>query len=416
MVIHAVDSVDIRRVYEFSSPTAIRRSAYSIVKQYYLRYKPMETLTNNDLDHVLDFLRQLYSPCSLDDFPAQVLSALSKLSGAEIFLYTCFNMQKPTMARCYTFPVVEIGSAMESISVDHNTLASHPALNDYFKSHNEQVHTISDVVSEQKTHRIEPWYTDYFQRFEIQDELGFILEMPCAPEFSAFHRGQDLLALVLCHDRRNFTEHDRFLLSLIQPYLKQAYENVSSFNHVQHQLTQQRQATEQTGMIALSIDGTLQWMTQKAGTLLHQYFPPSKAHISIPDLLQCWIKQQQLAQAQVNIIPTPPSSLHIEQNGNRLTIRLNLDVNAMQIYLLLEETQPERFSPASLEMLGLTKREAEVLFEAAKDQNTKEIANHLGISDRTAKKHLEHIYAKLGVQTRTGAIMYALQTLGIVSP
>jgi DNA-binding CsgD family transcriptional regulator len=68
-----------------------------------------------------------------------------------------------------------------------------------------------------------------------------------------------------------------------------------------------------------------------------------------------------------------------------------------------------------LEWLGLTKREAEVLFWVAKDKSNKEIAVILNCSDRTVKKHLEHIYEKLGVQTRAGAIVQALSRLGMLN-
>ncbi|WP_413174375.1 LuxR C-terminal-related transcriptional regulator [Anabaena azotica] len=37
------------------------------------------------------------------------------------------------------------------------------------------------------------------------------------------------------------------------------------------------------------------------------------------------------------------------------------------------------------------------------------------MSDRTVKKHLENIYDKFGVQSRLGAVMYALQKLGVVN-
>jgi DNA-binding CsgD family transcriptional regulator len=374
----------------------------------------VETLTNNDLVRILEFLRQLYLPCSLNDFPAHVLSALSKLSSAETFLYTSFNIRNPVVPRCYTFPMAEVGLAMEEISVDHHTLVTHPAVNNHFKTHNEQVHAISDIVTEQDLHGIEPWYTDYFQRFGIKDELGFILKMPTGPGHNAFHYGQDLVAVALCRDRLNFTESDRLLLRIIQPHLKQAYENVAVFSQLQDQLSQQHQVTEQSGTIVLSIDADFQWMTQRAGTLLHQYFSPTKAHIALPELLQCWIKQRS-EQIQVDTIPTPQKPLRIEKNGNRLTIHLSYEPKAEQIYLLLEETQIEQLSPQSLEILGLTKREAEVLFWVAKDQTTREVAAQLGMSDRTAKKHLEHIYGKLGVQTRTGAVIYALEKIGVIS-
>lgn len=156
-------------------------------------------------------------------------------------------------------------------------------------------------------------------------------------------------------------------------------------------------------------------MTQRAGNLLHQYFPPTKVHVALPDLLQRWVEQHRSQQIQVDNIPQPPSPLRIEQNGNRLTICLNCEVKTERIHLLLEETQVDPLSPQSLEILGLTKREAEVLFWVAKDQTTKEIVEQLGMSDRTAKKHLEHIYEKLGVQTRTGAVMYALEKIGLIN-
>ncbi len=80
----------------------------------------------------------------------------------------------------------------------------------------------------------------------------------------------------------------------------------------------------------------------------------------------------------------------------------------------LEEQKPQFFSIASLELLGLTKREAEVLFWVAKDQSNTQIAKILGCREGTVRKHLEHLYKKLGVQTRTGAVMLALERLGLL--
>jgi DNA-binding CsgD family transcriptional regulator len=54
-------------------------------------------------------------------------------------------------------------------------------------------------------------------------------------------------------------------------------------------------------------------------------------------------------------------------------------------------------------MLGLTRRESEVLSWAAHGKTNLEIAEILGMSARTAQKHLEHIFQKLGVESRTSA-------------
>lgn len=57
---------------------------------------------------------------------------------------------------------------------------------------------------------------------------------------------------------------------------------------------------------------------------------------------------------------------------------------------------------------GLTVREGEVMHWLSRGKTDSEIAALLAISPRTVHKHLEHIYVKLGVETRTAAVMRAL--------
>ena len=67
--------------------------------------------------------------------------------------------------------------------------------------------------------------------------------------------------------------------------------------------------------------------------------------------------------------------------------------------------EPQR-TPAA--HAGLTTREREVLQWLARGKTDADIASLLAISPRTVNKHLEHIYVKLGVETRTAAVMRAL--------
>lgn len=57
----------------------------------------------------------------------------------------------------------------------------------------------------------------------------------------------------------------------------------------------------------------------------------------------------------------------------------------------------------------LSERELEILRTLAQDLTNKEIAARLGISDRTVQQHLANITGKLGVASRTGAVLKALQ-------
>jgi DNA-binding NarL/FixJ family response regulator len=58
---------------------------------------------------------------------------------------------------------------------------------------------------------------------------------------------------------------------------------------------------------------------------------------------------------------------------------------------------------------GLTQREATVLVSLARGRSNAEIANELSISRKTVSSHLEHIYTKLGISTRTEAALFAMQ-------
>jgi HD-GYP domain-containing protein (c-di-GMP phosphodiesterase class II) len=58
---------------------------------------------------------------------------------------------------------------------------------------------------------------------------------------------------------------------------------------------------------------------------------------------------------------------------------------------------------------GLTDREAQVIAMVARGLQTKQIGHRLGISTKTADRHLQNAYAKIGVSTRAAAAMFAMQ-------
>ena len=64
---------------------------------------------------------------------------------------------------------------------------------------------------------------------------------------------------------------------------------------------------------------------------------------------------------------------------------------------------------------GLTGREAEVLRLVALGMTTREVAERLVISAKTADNHIQHIYAKIGVSTRGAAALFAIEQ-GILTP
>ena len=61
---------------------------------------------------------------------------------------------------------------------------------------------------------------------------------------------------------------------------------------------------------------------------------------------------------------------------------------------------------------ALTARESEVLYWVVQGKTNRDIGDILGTSPRTVHKHLEHVFEKLGVETRTAAAAMALARAG----
>jgi DNA-binding response OmpR family regulator/DNA-binding CsgD family transcriptional regulator len=75
------------------------------------------------------------------------------------------------------------------------------------------------------------------------------------------------------------------------------------------------------------------------------------------------------------------------------------------LFLLVEKPLPE--SPQQLTALGLTAREAEILYWIAQGKTSPEVATIVSAATATVKRHVHHILQKLGVETRLAAALKA---------
>jgi HD-GYP domain-containing protein (c-di-GMP phosphodiesterase class II) len=82
-----------------------------------------------------------------------------------------------------------------------------------------------------------------------------------------------------------------------------------------------------------------------------------------------------------------------------------LDPDAVTAVVDASGQPPPRIPPST----GLTPRETEVLGLLARGLQTKQIARSLGISVKTADRHIQNAYAKIGVSTRAAATLYAMK-------
>jgi DNA-binding NarL/FixJ family response regulator len=166
-----------------------------------------------------------------------------------------------------------------------------------------------------------------------------------------------------------------------------------------------RDALDVTGrfLFAVSRQGKIMWATPQAQKLLADSLAAGPGdELELPQPLLQWLDQSQKAgtaskaQAMASFPDNPLLQLqYMGKSGpNEFLLRLAKDATP---------DLPARFSSE----LGLTTREGEVLSWLSKGKTNRDIAQILGLSPRTVDKHLEQIYAKLGVENRTAAAAIA---------
>jgi CheY-like chemotaxis protein/DNA-binding CsgD family transcriptional regulator len=189
-----------------------------------------------------------------------------------------------------------------------------------------------------------------------------------------------------------------------------------------------RQAAQQAGQARNALDafgyasftvrmpeGKIIWQTVLARDLLQRYCATS-APATPPAVLE-WLLRH-LPDAQQRQIEPPV--LSIPQGTNSLSLRLHQqtghDDDGDDWLIIMREVSDTAVIEAMSLSLKLTAREAEVLYWVVKGKTNKDIGEILGSSPATAKKHLERVYVKLGVETRTAAAGVAMKRIRELQP
>jgi DNA-binding CsgD family transcriptional regulator len=212
---------------------------------------------------------------------------------------------------------------------------------------------------------------------------------------------QPQLGIALNRSRLDFSEEERSLLGLLQPHLDQAFRAGRLFSY----LSDAAEGNGQAWIVANSA-GRILFETGKAIELLKEYFGHNG---SLPAQVRDWLKRRASTLAD-NVVALKLQDFSIQRGSKRLTVRSLSSVQAAEHRLVLTETS-EELDANSLQTLGLTKREAEVLFWVSQGKRNSEIAEILGARSRTVGKHVERILGKLCVETRTAAANIAAEVL-----
>ncbi|NDU92646.1 MAG: response regulator transcription factor [Ferrovum sp.] len=165
------------------------------------------------------------------------------------------------------------------------------------------------------------------------------------------------------------------------------------------------------GMMAVRpSDGFLLWRTPLAKRLLDKYLGGSSG--SSLASLQQWMKSVALSTED----DPGHASLNVSRDERRLTLTLQRKTEEGDWLVALREEDDALIVQALSEGLQLTLREAEVLYWVVRGKISRDIADILGTSPRTINKHLEHVFVKLGVETRTAAAAKAMNAVRLMLP
>lgn len=99
-------------------------------------------------------------------------------------------------------------------------------------------------------------------------------------------------------------------------------------------------------------------------------------------------------------------------DGHVLVARRLGEVGLGETMWLLRLRSADEAPLGRIASAALTPRETEVLSWVAKGKTNRDVADILGMSPRTVNKHLEHVFEKLGVETRAAAAALASRELG----
>jgi len=159
-----------------------------------------------------------------------------------------------------------------------------------------------------------------------------------------------------------------------------------------------RRAVGGIAIIDATPTGRIAFATEKAESLLVKYFGVA-ARDQLPEILLRWVKPLRDDRSK-KLVPWTG-----RRGPDQLVVRLTGSTDGALQFLLDEKSD----DASCLEALGLTRREAEVLLWMTRGKTNREIAVILECKTGTVSKHTEHIFHKLGVETRTAAAAIATE-------
>jgi DNA-binding CsgD family transcriptional regulator len=330
----------------------------------------MERLRTSDLEGALRFVHEASAESGPEPFPAHVVERLRVLLGCEWATFCELDRSRKQVLALVESPVPDpIGG--DEDDTFWRIVDDHPLCRAQRRGRFDAL-KLSDFHSRREFHGTEV-YADWFRPFGTEYELEVGIPSPL-----------DHMKTFLFDDgRRDFSERDRSLLNLLQPHFVQLYRaaEIRRFADSARAILEDGRDLGERGVMIVNAHGVIEVASPHAWRLLDAYAAQR-------DLTE-WLEGQRAA------VRAGRQGAPLRIDGASGTLVVELDRRGAAEVVVLEE----RTAPAAL-----SSRELEVLALVADGLRNAEIAEALWVSPATVRKHLENIYDKLGVHTRTAAV------------
>ena len=359
----------------------------------------MKAPSQRDLLGILEFIHGASSVSGPHTFGAYVTSELPRLIPATLTAYAELDLAKRSVRWTTDRPDADFPNAAR-------VLAAHIPDNPFIvyrkRTGDQGAVRLSDVTTEREF-RDTGLYREFYRPLRVKHSMA------CALRLSQ----QELFAIALYRGGSDFSARDRVCLQLLRPHLAHLQRSVELMSRTRRDLALLTKGVEvwAHGYVMVDGAGRIRRETASAEQWLTRYFEPPPRVGRLPERLWDWVRSQ--GGGRTDTLPPVRRPLVVERHGRRMTVRLVSQ--PPDSVLLLAETAT-RLNPAVLTRLGLSVRESDVLTWAASGKTNPAIADLLGISSRTVQTHLERIYRKLGVETRTAAAARALEAMREADP
>jgi DNA-binding CsgD family transcriptional regulator len=357
----------------------------------------MKILSHADMTAVLEGIQILHSDLDKDTLPSRVFRAVSKCVEADITAFDGFGSDTTYSGRIWYDPMDSVTDKELEAFAAHTT--EHPFFIEMLVDKKSDVLKISDYLSKTQFHRT-GIFNEFYRKVGVRAQMAVALNI--SPEL--------LVTCALSRSRTDFTERDRALLTTLSPHLINAFKNSHAFDW----LRVERDYLSRNGSRGLAIldrEGKLVYLSELGAKLLEKYFDDFQSG-ALPSKLRSYVDEQNQS-VRSGEFYGPATVLLIDKEESRLSVRIAFDFTAGEARLILEEHRPNK--PPDFEKLGLTEREAEILFWIAEGKTDSSIALLCDISPRTVQKHTENVFTKLGVETRMAAVRAANEKLELSS-